>query len=147
MSNCRWPSPGLDGFLLCRNVLPDSLTGAVCCGRARCVGASRSGRAHIQLLPNGERTPQGKRFTYTSLGCFAEFNPADTILTQADGKKVVPADSWKRLEVGTVVLVSIDGQEVAKEFPARVKQDTLVIRVRRRLHSDRRAQADDGLGH
>ena len=81
------------------------------------------------LLPNGERTPQGKRFTYTYLGCFAEFSPADTILTQADGKKVVPADAWKRLEVGTVVLVSIDGQEVAKEFLARVKQDTLVIRI------------------
>jgi hypothetical protein len=80
-------------------------------------------------LPKGERGIDGKAVRYTYLGCFATFKPADVPITQADGKKVTTADAWKRLKVGTVVLVSMDTSEIAKEFLAQIKADTLVLKV------------------
>jgi hypothetical protein len=80
-------------------------------------------------LPTGERDTDGKPVRYTYLGCFATFKPADVSMTQADGKRVTTADTWKRLKVGTVVLVSMDGNEIAKEFLTQVKADTLVLRL------------------
>jgi hypothetical protein len=80
-------------------------------------------------LPKGERGIDGKAVRYTYLGCFATFKPADVSMTQADAKKVTTAEAWKRLKVGTVVLVSMDGSEIAKEFLAQVKADTMVLKV------------------
>jgi hypothetical protein len=48
---------------------------------------------------------------------------------QADGKKLTTAEAWQRLKVGTVLLVSMDTSEIAKEFLAQVKEDTLVVQI------------------
>ena len=90
------------------------------------VGWTTAGR---HRLPDGERGIDGKTIRYTYLGCFATFNPANASVMQADGQKLTTAEAWRRLKVGTVLLVSMDTGEIAKEFLAQVKEDTIVIQI------------------
>src|SRR5262245_55437175 len=67
-------------------------------------------------LPDGERGIDGKTVRYTYQGCYATFNPENSSVMQADGKKLTTAETWRRLQVGTVLLISMDTSEIAKEF-------------------------------
>jgi hypothetical protein len=94
------------------------------------------GKIHISwctagrhLLPAGERGTDGKSVRYTYLGCYAAFDPRDGGVTQADGKPLKVDEARKRLAVGTVVLVSMDTQAISRDFLARIKGDTPVIRI------------------
>ncbi len=80
-------------------------------------------------LPAGERGTDGKTVRYTYLGCYASFDPKNARIAQADGKLVKLEDAWKKLSVGTVVVVSMDANDVSKEFLARLKEDTIVIQI------------------
>lgn len=80
-------------------------------------------------LSAGERGTDGKAVRYTYLGCYASFNPKNARITQADGKTVTLEDAWKKLRVGTVVVVSMDANDVSKEFLARLMEDTIVIQI------------------
>ena len=103
---------------------------------ARVMSAEKDGVVNVSWstagrhrLPDGERGIDGKTVRYTHLTCFAIFDPANTSVMQADGKKLTTAEAWERLKVGTVLLVSMDTGEIAKEFLAQVKEDTLVVRI------------------
>jgi hypothetical protein len=80
-------------------------------------------------LPAGERGTDGKTVRYSYLGCYGSFDPRNARITQADGKIVKLEDAWKKLSVGTAVVVSMDANDVSKEFLARLKEDTIVIQI------------------
>ena len=90
------------------------------------VGWTTAGR---HRLPDGERGIDGKTIRYTYLGCFATFNPANASVMQADGQKVTTAGAWRRMKVGTVLLLPMDTGEIAKEYLRQVKDDTLVVKI------------------